>query len=429
MNILIITESNSKSANYNIAIRMAKEFKKNSHQIYAGYFITSDKIQSEEVFVDSFIVQNSQIQEYLILRNSLNWSNITNKKRIEYLITKKNLLRLYLKNALYEKFAYKSSSRIIENFCIEKNIDAVIGVSYPYSICQMVSNVKNVVKCGVQLDPHAYNYVLPKKQFSQRLREERKTIEKLDYLFTTDLIKNQLVENHKISKNEDKIIEIEFPEVDADIIRKKECCEKKEIIVKKEDTVSFLHAGRFYDDIRNASKLIDLFVDLPSNYVLYVAGPNTADIMKYENRISGRIVDLGYISLEEAKIACGQADVLISYNNAVSNQVPSKLFECINTGKPFINLCQLEECPSLKYVKDYEMACTVFLSENNNSKKIQEFVSKKVGTIAKRERILHLFKKCTIEYFAKLILNKIDMKLYKYSENTESVAVVDDYEN
>ncbi len=80
MNILIITESNSKSANYNIAIRMAKEFKKNSHQIYAGYFITSDKIQSEEVFVDSFIVQNSQIQEYLILRNSLNWSNITNKR-------------------------------------------------------------------------------------------------------------------------------------------------------------------------------------------------------------------------------------------------------------------------------------------------------------------------------------------------------------
>ena len=173
---------------------------------------------------------------------------------------------------------------------------------------------------------------------------------------------------------------------------------------KKEGEIAFFHCGSLYDDIRNPGNLVRLFELLPGNYKLYVAGRNSDSIRKYDERIRERIVDLGCMPLEDAARARVEADILISYNNLVDNQVPSKLFECINEGKPFINLCQLDDCPTLPYVNGYEMAYTVFTSSmEKDVKGIMGFVEKNMDKEADRAVILEKFRKNTIEYFAETI--------------------------
>lgn len=60
---------------------------------------------------------------------------------------------------------------------------------------------------------------------------------------------------------------------------------------------------------------------------------------------------MGLLGQDEATKLREKSGILVCFNNLASNQVPSKLFECIETGKPFINLCQLENCPTLPYVE------------------------------------------------------------------------------
>jgi glycosyltransferase involved in cell wall biosynthesis len=169
------------------------------------------------------------------------------------------------------------------------------------------------------------------------------------------------------------------------------------IIKKSENAVIFLYAGSLYSDIRNPSYLVNLFEQLPQNYLLVIAGVNTELLKEYDEKIRDRVTYCGLVEQIEVEQMKRDADVLICFNNAIENQLPSKLFECIETGKPFINLCQLKNCPSLPYVEDYENTINVFV-DDIKAEKIVDFIETHKNKVINRDEILKKYGKHTYEH-------------------------------
>lgn len=401
MKYFIICEASPSSANYNIAYRLACELKK-KHEVYLGYFPPSaEAMKSPGVDGELFWMEESLEKEYDLLRGSRG-------QRIRYLISHpvfsfakimdRTAMGAYLRRAIFMNKASK--------MCKDKGIDVVIGVTEPFISAKAASGLRvRSKKCIIQLDPYSYNQCSVKENeelHNKRLAEEINVFKKTNKLFTTSLIKKDLLRIKAFRDRKEDIVEIEFPLIDAE--RTEEKAFSKKIISKNEGEIVFLHCGSLYNDIRNPGNLVRLFELLPENYKLYVAGRNSGSIREYDRDIRDRIIDLGCLSLEDAAQARVEADILISYNNLVDNQVPSKLFECVNEGKPFINLSQLEDCPTLPYVSGYEMAYTVFTSSiEKDVDGLKGFVEKNKGKQADRSFILKKFRKNTIEYFAETI--------------------------
>ena len=85
--------------------------------------------------------------------------------------------------------------------------------------------------------------------------------------------------------------------------------------------------------------------------------------------------------------------------------IPSKLFECIDSGKPFINLCQSANCLTIKYIKNYDMAYTYFINGNNSINDLLSFLKEKRFMKGSRKDILNQFDKCTVKYLINQILD------------------------
>ena len=71
------------------------------------------------------------------------------------------------------------------------------------------------------------------------------------------------------------------------------------------------------------------------------------------------LICYGVVDLETARKGIANADVLINIGNRLTNQVPSKVFEYISTGKPIINLCTMENCPTLSYMNRYPLGLSL----------------------------------------------------------------------
>ena len=90
--------------------------------------------------------------------------------------------------------------------------------------------------------------------------------------------------------------------------------------------------------------------------------------------------------------------------------LPSKLVDYIDTGKPILNICQLEECPSLEYTKKYPMAADVLPTEDLEETKIrvQIFASKYAGKQLEHEYIENALSEYTAMSVARTILLYIE---------------------
>ena len=397
----MLFENMNSSPNYNIAMIIASELSK-TNDVFIGYY-SEDKITTTGGFRDEFSIKETGCFS--------DYSKVKAEPagRIGYLLSHPlflgALIRFHI--GVMKSINYWDMLKGVDRYCLENNIDMAVSVTEPYFLSMLVSELKNVkIRKCFQLDPHAYNHYFVKddrKLFIKWMKEEQKVFGRINKLYTTRLIKDDLIKTDPFNKNKNKIIEIEFP-----LIKPKDatrCSGNNTMIISKGEEVTFLHAGVFYEDIRNAGTLADLFRLLPDNYILYVAGRNSSDIEKYSTGIEGRIRNLGLLSRQEVDTATCEADFLISYNNTVNNQVPSKLFDCINSGKPFINLCQLENCPTLPYVKDYNMAFNLFSFDMGRFVgNLVSFVNKKKGTVADREYVADRYYNCTAEYVSKQIM-------------------------
>lgn len=405
MNILWLISSNTQSANSKIAINLARRMKDKHHvqcAIYAGMNGVSYP-ELNEVFEKNTTLCGYNSLGTGDLSKNASWLNKTKIQKILFLLSNPRYLVAKI-NKKYAESSKKCAAQI-ERICRDEHIDIVIAIVFPDEYIEILPmlNVDSKLM-AVQLDPYVSNALSSSTSKELKVKLEKKFLEKLDALFTTGLIKKEIIcSNPNIGT---PIIEIEFPEIDE--ISKKDK-EHHSIIRKSDDEVILVYAGSLYKDIRNPKYLVHLMEELPENYKLAIAGINTNVLKEYDEKIRHRVIDLGLISQEEVRSLVNDADVLICFNNAVSNQVPSKLIECIETGKPFINLCQLENCPTLPYVKNYDNALTVYTFDIKGDELIR-FISTRKGKVVSREDILKRYYKHTVGF----VENQIEEEMIQY---------------
>ena len=408
MNILVLLEHNSTSANYNIAIKIVDELMKNNN-VFLGYWESYGsyygcKYDGEN---NSFIVQNDCRDNFLRVLAEIKWTNFTDWMRLKYLLLHPKFLFLFLYDKIDSKVEHIKYKNKVERFIKDKKIDIVYGVANPYGIFKLLARLNFNKKYGIQLDPYTFNQSYGLRDIKVRFAVESKVLSNVNKIFTTNLIKEELIRHPYFECYSSKIEEIEFPLIETKLSTNNlngEGIIKK----KKKDEVVFIYAGNFYSTIRNANKLVLLFEKLPDNYFLYVAGNNCSEIRKYDEEIRDRVKILGQLTQDEVRKVYEEADFLISYNNLVKNQVPSKLFECVNTGKPFLNVCQLYDCPTLKYIEDYVMAYTVFTNNiDSQVDGIVKFVDEKKGIVCEKNEVIKKFEACTVEYVTKQIISHV----------------------
>ena len=163
--------------------------------------------------------------------------------------------------------------------------------------------------------------------------------------------------------------------------------------------------GSLYREIRNPSAAVRLFSALGGDA---------------EMRFIGRIVDGTEAEFFPAGCGCAHVDelsgealaaeyaaaeVLVNLGNTVDNQMPSKIFEYISTGKPILNIHPSPACPTLTYIEKYPLGLNVAEAEiladvAGCAGKVRAFCRETRGKRVSAETVLRLYAENTYEAFA-----------------------------
>lgn len=302
-----------------------------------------------------------------------------------------------------ESIIAKKYISYLEEIVHIEQYDIICGVANPYYLLRVLGKIKcNSKKVGFQLDPYTYNYAKPSIMLKRRKKIEKKVLNKLDLLFAASFVYDEIIEK-KFCVDNRRIIRFELPGIDDVVQTKRHRFD--------DEYVHFIFIGQLYNDIRNPEYMFKLFERLPQNYRLHIVGGGSSSIEKYQERLGDRLINHGWVSGEEATEFMYKADILVNLNNTILNQLPSKLFEYISTGKPILNICKSAKCLSLEYTDKYPGALDVSESLDieiavNN---IIQFVNEKKGILVEKDVILKNFKENTNEYFIKKVEDNLRM--------------------
>lgn len=128
-------------------------------------------------------------------------------------------------------------------------------------------------------------------------------------------------------------------------------------------------AGSLYPQLRTPHFALELFaaLDLTDVQLSFLGGGwqnyPACLLPPYYDILGDRLTVAGPVPPSQAAAALAGADVLLSLGNGVDNQVPSKLFDYLASGKPILHLAKLQSDPCLAYLEKWPLACIVQESE------------------------------------------------------------------
>ncbi len=409
MKILFILENLADrcGANVNIAIVLAKQLAKSFevHALARYDEVKQIACEKKETFSEVHTFYADQPGK-LAKFTSNDWNKVSGLKKLMR-FCKSPTTFISMIDAKYFDFSItkKKCKKAIEEVCRKEKYDVVIAVSAPYYIMQAVAEANiDCTKMALQLDPFTNNYTLSSRLKKRRKRIELRTYSKLSILFVGDYLYHDLMTI--ISNANGNIIPIPLPGLVCDNM-----VEKPNVFDNNNQIINFLFVGQFYEKIRDPHYLLQLFSYLPSNYILHIVGGGCdKELERYAQILGKRLVRHGWVSKEEANAYIEKFDVLVNVNNTITNQLPSKLFEYISTGKPIVNLCKSDKCLSQTYMDKYENGVCVMEKQGfleSNAKLIANFVEKHLHIVLSRDKILSCFKENTDVSVAKLIRDKI----------------------
>lgn len=255
-----------------------------------------------------------------------------------------------------------------------------------------------------QVDPFSTNWVLDKKLVNKYKKTEKKLYSLSDAIITMPCIYKDI---EKISDKKDLY---KFSIFELPLINKRKLDENK----KRNDIPICLFSGLIYRNIRNPRYTIKLFSDLIKKNIveLWFVGVEHNELPVEFSGIN--IKCFGRIPITEANVLIDQADVLINIGNLMNNQVPSKIFDYISTGKPIINIYKNYDCPTLQYLNKYDLSLNLFEDDkiiDEQKNKLEIFVKNNYKKRIAFTRIEEEYKDCTPRVCADRLFSIIDTLL------------------
>ena len=287
--------------------------------------------------------------------------------------------------------------------------DVIIPVAGFYETVKAALAWKRVANCSVityQVDPCSTNASYSTSSLRKRQTFEANMYHQSDIIITTPIIKKELGSVLK-QVDMDKTVAMEFPNLELSKLQSK--CKMDEIETKKKD-ISCVFCGMVYKGVRNPKFAIELFSGLEEDIKFIMVGVTKKEAVEFipEQYIGNNIIFCGYLSAEESQKYIEKADFLVNIGNQVLNQIPSKLFTYIETGKPIINLCTSRNCPTIPYLLRYSLSLNIFDDDLTlANKQAEDFIRYSVGKRVSSDDIEHNFKECSAEYCATVMSSQI----------------------
>ena len=293
--------------------------------------------------------------------------------------------------------------------------DAIIPVVGDFSVIKAVTRfIKkyNGPKVIVyQMDPCGRNAVLNPHFQKRRELFERNYVHLFHAILTTAIIKQEQLE-YILPEDHEKIIVVEQPNIG-----------KSSPLPVKTDVHNnvwkCIYTGKLDKWYRNPDYALSLMNEISKKVPLkfhIIGASETAVDPEYRYP---DVVWHGVMNLDDTKEMISGADFLINIGNLMQNQVPSKIFEYISTGKPIINFCKTEQCPTIPYFEQYGNAINIMESKpnfENNISTVLDFMHSHVDKVIPYETIKSEFYHCTAEYCAVQLSDTI----YKTATGTNS---------
>lgn len=248
-------------------------------------------------------------------------------------------------------------------------IDAIVPVVGEPAAAKTALWIRERLWPSARLVPYVLDPIVERGTYSISSLEQRKSFESLlfeesDAIVTTKI----LLDIKQGSRFISKMSGLEFP----GIVRPSgmiETCRREACLRKP---IECLFSGTLFEDIRNPEKVLEVFSGFKASDVrLNIIGSGCESLIeRWVKRSNGSIRYYGKLPLEDARFFEGNADVLVSIGNSVSNQLPSKILNYLSLGKPFLNFYKIYDCPSLEYTRRFSF--TLNLDENSSTNQLRE---------------------------------------------------------
>lgn len=303
------------------------------------------------------------------------------------------------------KNVYYFKKQLSQNIRIS-DYDLIISFSNPFSshyAASLISKEYGIPWIAYYFDPFFSNATLGEKGIKKRKCLEERITEQAKCLCMTYPTNADYIE--KNFQNSDSICKVEMPGIRKEMhISDINHCGK---------IAQCYFVGNLYSDIRNPDLVISLFSKMNSVADLFFVGGFYGEMpILTENKYSN-IHYLGKKSHEEIIEIYKKADVLVNIGNQITNQMPSKIFEYISTGRPIINFYKTSKCPTLKYTKKYPLCLNIFEEELIRNpeitvNRINDFIRKTSGSYLSSEEISELFEENLDTSVAKELKRRIE---------------------
>ena len=239
--------------------------------------------------------------------------------------------------------------------------DAVISVSSPIEshVCgQRIAAMYHVSWIPYYLDPFSTNHVFPEGTMASRIRFEEELLSHAAHILMMEPIPEDYF-RHQVNLEESRVTVLGLPG-----IRTVAAAGMRPDYFDAR-AVNCVFIGNLYAGIRNPGRLIELFKALGRGYHLFFIGSHNDPELQKQYRENGydkldNVTFIDPVPAAEAEAVMMAADVLVNIGNSVDNQIPSKIFDYISSGRPILNLYKISNCPSLHYFREYPAVVHVF---------------------------------------------------------------------
>mgnify|MGYP005780541583 CR=1 FL=1 len=388
MNILFITNDipNDGKANCNIAYRIKHELEKQGYNIllYGKY------------------TENKEEKVVPLPKKAKMLCKYYNCNKVMY----KVIFRLFFlflfgfKRDLSSKIVYNEMSKNIRKITKRYNIDLIVIFSAPHELNKIVNMNVNLPIILYMLDPY-FSHFSHYKIRDQLEIEEFNYAKKAIKLFVTPLIYSDYSKSNLLSQLLYKCEIVEFPNLNKTIYYNN--TNKDKIVI------SFF--GSLYYDIRNPMETIKLFSKIKNlNLEINFYGQRFGFNNNFFSEISINYPYIHFydsISFDEMYDKINSSNFLLNIGNIINNQMPSKIIDYINTGKPIINIYKKPDDPTLKYTQKYDYV--IDIDENNyNIEDIKEFIIDNKYNMVSKSKLFESYNDCSSEYIARKLSNVLE---------------------
>ena len=297
---------------------------------------------------------------------------------------------------------------LVNEFIKKNNYECIIFVSYPHKAVYLINKIAvKTKKIWILLDSFTSYVKIGKIIKKQNLKLEKKIYENINSVFLPKLVYNENMLK-EISKYKVKMNIFQFPNIIENTI----------ISSNKffsDEHINIVFVGFLYPDIRNPKFLLDLLSSTSKNIKLYIIGGVRGNFElnffeNYKSNLGDRFEILGKKSQKDCLQITNEADILVNIGNTVPNFLPSKIFDYISTGKPILNICKLDNCPTLEYMEKYNNCLNIFEKEGINTQIVEKFENFCISSKDKKlpfHEIKETFKEATLEYVVNQLYNSL----------------------